>query len=236
MEKINLDNYKGIIFDLDGVIYNIIDAIKKAVEDIINKYNLTIDSNSILEEIAHLIEEIQHYPVPKIILNAYNLLKLDFLEGMSFMKKIRIAVFLFNQFNEYRGESGLFDGIYDIIDNMNKKKLNLAILTNNQKAYAEEVLKKYNLIKYFKTIVGFNEVSEVKPSPEGIVKIVRTWDLDPDEVIFIGDMTTDVQAGKAAEVTMVCVASGLAKKTDLQKKSPNYLVNNTEELKQLFNF
>ena len=134
MEKINLDDYKGIIFDLDGIIYNIINAIKKAVEDIIKKYNLTLDSNSILEEIAHLIEEIQHYPVPKIILNSYNLLKLDFLEGLSFMKKVRIVVFLFNQFNEYRGESGLFDGIYEIIDNMYKKKLGIRRSPSAEKA------------------------------------------------------------------------------------------------------
>ncbi|MBY8982931.1 MAG: HAD family hydrolase [Candidatus Lokiarchaeota archaeon] len=236
MEKINLDDYKGVIFDLDGVIYNIISAIKKAVEDIIKKYNLKIDTNSVLEEIAHLIEEIQHYPVPKIILNSFNLLKLDFLENLSFMKKVRIAIFLFNQFNEYRKDSGLFDGIYEIINNMYKKNLNLAILTNNQRSYAEEVLEKYNIKKYFKTIIGFNEVSKVKPNPEGILKIIKNWNLDPEEVIFIGDMTTDVQAGKSAEVTMICVASGLAKKSDLEEENPNYLVNNTQELRQLLDF
>ncbi|MBN1215318.1 MAG: HAD family hydrolase [Candidatus Lokiarchaeota archaeon] len=236
MEKINLDNYKGVIFDLDGVIYNIINAIKKAVEDVIKKYNLNIDIESVLEEIAHLIEEIQHYPVPKIILKSYDLLNLNFLKDLTFMKKVRIAVFLFNQFNIYREEAGLFEGIEDIIIKLKKKNINLAILTNNQKTYADEVLERYNLKKYFKTLVGFNEVSQVKPNPEGIIKIMKTWNLDPDEVIFIGDMTTDIQAGKAAEVTMICVASGLAKKIDLEKHKPNFLVNNTEELKQLFDF
>ncbi|MBY9007004.1 MAG: HAD-IA family hydrolase [Candidatus Lokiarchaeota archaeon] len=235
MENLNLDNYRGVIFDLDGVIYNIINAVKKAVEDVIKKYNLNIDINTVLEEIAHLIEEIQHYPVPKIILKSYDLLKLDFLKEISYMKKVRIAIFLFNQFNEYRKDSGLFEGIEEIIKQLYKKNINLAILTNNQRTYAEEVLEKYNLNKYFKTLIGFNEVSKVKPNPEGLVKIMKTWNLDPDEVIFIGDMTTDIQAGKAAEVTMVCVASGLAKSSDLKEYKPNYLVNNTEELKQLFN-
>ena len=54
------------------------------------------DENSVLEEIAHLIEEIQHFPVPKIILKSYDLLKLDFLKEITFMKKVRIAIFLFN--------------------------------------------------------------------------------------------------------------------------------------------
>ncbi|MDX1798792.1 MAG: HAD hydrolase-like protein [Candidatus Lokiarchaeia archaeon] len=103
MEKITLSNYKGIIFDLDGVIYDITEAIKKAVDDGIEKYQLeNINRDEVMEEIAHLIEEIQNYPVPKILLNSFELLQVKFLEGLSFFKKLRIAIFLFNQFNKYK--------------------------------------------------------------------------------------------------------------------------------------
>ncbi|MBD3215997.1 MAG: HAD-IA family hydrolase [Candidatus Lokiarchaeota archaeon] len=234
MEKITLDKYKGIIFDLDGVIYDITDAIKKAVEDGVEKYQLDVLVDSVLQEIAHLIEEIQHYPVPKIILNSYDLLQVEFLHNMSYMKKLRIAVFLFNQFNEYREDATIFKGIDEIIDELHKKDLNLAILTNNKSQYAEEILEKFNLFEYFPTIVGFNDVSEVKPSPEGILKIIEKWNMNPEEVIFIGDMTTDVEAGKAAGVTMVCLSSGLAEKDALMEHKPDYLVENTNELKELF--
>lgn len=235
MENINLEKIRGIIFDLDGVIYDITDAIKKAVEDGVEKYKLEVEVDSVLQEIAHLIEEIQHYPVPKIILNSYELLKVEFLGDMSYMKKLRIAVFLFNQFNEYREDSSLFNGIEELIENLSNKNLKLAILTNNKSQYAGEVLDKFDLTKYFPTIIGFNDVSEVKPSPEGILKIIDKWSMNPEEVIFIGDMTTDIEAGKAAGVKMVCVASGLAEKHSLLEQKPDYLVENTEELKELFN-
>ncbi|MFO7797812.1 MAG: HAD family hydrolase, partial [Promethearchaeia archaeon] len=62
METLNLENYKGIIFDLDGVIYDITNAITKAVEDGVEKYKLEVKIDDVLQEIAHLIEEIQHYP------------------------------------------------------------------------------------------------------------------------------------------------------------------------------
>ena len=84
MDKINLNNYKGIIFDLDGVIFNITEAIRKAVDDGIEKYDLSVNRDDIMEEVAHLIEEIQNYPVPKILLNSYELLKVEFLKGISF--------------------------------------------------------------------------------------------------------------------------------------------------------
>jgi HAD superfamily hydrolase (TIGR01549 family) len=190
-----------------------------------------------MEEIAHLIEEIQNYPVPKILLNSYDLLKVQFLEGISFFKKLRIAIFLFNQFNKYKdAESTIFKGIDKLLAKIHGKKLKLAILTNNKSQYAEEVLDKFNLTKFFDTIVGFNDVTEVKPSPEGIQIILKKWRIKPSEALFIGDMSTDVDAGKAANVKMVCVASGLAQKETLKEHNPDILVENTEELINLFNF
>ncbi len=237
MEKINLEKYKGIIFDLDGVIYDITESIKKAVDDGIEKYQLSINRDEVMEEIAHLIEEIQNYPVPKILLNSYELLKVKFLEGLSFFKKIRIAIFIFNQFNKYKDqESTIFEGIDKLISKLYNKRLNLAILTNNKSTYAEDVLEKFNLTKYFNTIIGFNDVSETKPNPEGILKILDKWGVKTSEAIFIGDMTTDIDAGRAANVKMVCVASGLAQKEILIKYKPDILVNDTNELIQLFGF
>jgi len=237
MEKINLEKYKGIIFDMDGVIYNISEAIEKAVDDSVEKYEMNVKTEEVMEELAHLIEEIQNFPVPKILLNSYDLLEVKFLEGLSYFKKLRIAIFLFNQFNKYKDtESSIYKGIDELIKNIYNKKLKLAILTNNKSQYAEEVLEKYNLTKFFNTIIGFNEVSEVKPSPEGILKILNKWKIKPSETIFIGDMTTDVDAGKSADVKMVCVASGLAKKETLLEHNPDILVDNTEQLIQLFDF
>jgi len=235
MEKINLDKFKGLIWDLDGTIYDITAAIKKAVDDVIEKYDLSVNPNEVMEEVAHLIEEIQNYPVPKILLNSYELLKVKFLEGITFFKKVRIAIFLFNQFNKYKeAESTLFEGIEDLLRSLFNKKLNMAILTNNKSQYAEEVLEKFNLTKYFNTIIGFNDVSEVKPNPEGILKILNKWKIKSSEAIFIGDMTTDVDAGKAAQVKMICVASGLAQKQTLQQHQPDILVDDTKQLIQLF--
>ena len=114
--------------------------------------------------------------------------------------------------------------------------MKLAILTNNKSQYAEEVLEKFNITKYFNPIIGFNEVSEVKPSPEGILKILDQWKIKPSEAIFIGDMTTDIEAGKSANVKMICVASGLAKKEILLEYNPDILVDNTEQLIKLFSF
>lgn len=231
----DLNNIKGVIFDLDGVIYDIGPSLKKAVEDGVEKYKLSIDLESVLQEVAHLIEDIQNYPVPKILLNSYDLLKdAEFVKGLSYLKKMRIALFLFNQFNKYRAEAKTFEGIDDLLAKLSKK-VKLAILTNNKSTYAEEVLVKFNLDKYFDVIIGFNDVTENKPSPEGILKILTKWNMKDTDVAFIGDMTSDILAGKAANVSTVSVATGLAKKQALLDNNPDFLVDSPKELKNLFN-
>ena len=236
MKQINLNNYKGIIFDLDGVIYNITGAIEKAVDDIVKKYELNVEKKDVMQEIAHLIEDLQNYAVPEIILNSYDLLKINFMEGLSYFNKLRIGIFLFTQFNKYKdAESTIYRGIDTLIEDLHKRKFKLAILTNNKSTYAEEVLRKYNLHKYFNCIIGFNDISETKPSPEGIKLILNRWKMKSNEVIFIGDMTSDVDAGKAADVTTICVASGLAQKEDLQNHNPDILLNTIDDLITFFN-
>ena len=235
METINLSKVKGIIFDMDGVIFDIISSVQQSVEDAINKYKLkngNIEEG--LQEVAHLIEDLQNYPIPQIILNSYNLLQISLLEGHRLIKKLRIAVYVFNQFNLYKEEAGIFEGIDELIKSLHGQHKKLAILTNNKNTHAEEVLKKFEIDKYFDILVGFNEVSEVKPSPEGILKILDKWKVKDSEVIFIGDMVTDILAGQAANVKTISVASGLVKKESLLANNPDYLVNNTEELKKLF--
>ncbi len=233
MDKINLSEIKGIVFDLDGVIFDVTGAIKKSIQDAVEKYKIQVNIDDVLQEMAHLIEDLQHYPIPKIILNSYDLLKVQFLEGMTFLKKLRVGIFIYNQFNKYKQDAKIFEGIAVLISKLSQN-IKLAILTNNKNTHAEEVLKKFDLNKYFEMIVGFNEVTEVKPSPEGINLILDKWNIKPSEAVFIGDMSTDILAGKAANVKMVCVASGLAQKEDLLKHEPDILVNDTQELIKVF--
>ena len=132
-------------------------------------------------------------------------------------------------------ESRLFKDIDNLVSDLSNKKLKLAILTNNKSSYAEDVLSKFVLTKFFDPIIGFNDVSKVKLDPEGIIKILEKWKIKPSQAIFVGDMATDIDAGKAANVRMICVSSGLAKKETLLKYEPDIIVNNTEELIKIFN-
>ena len=76
---------------------------------------------------------------------------------------------------------------------------------------------------------------KVKPDPEGLLKILEIEKVKAKEVIFIGDMISDTDAGKNANIKTVAIASGILPVEKLAAENPYALVHNIRELQQLFN-
>jgi phosphoglycolate phosphatase len=230
-----LSGKKLVIFDVDGVIFDIVEAIRETVKEGIEKYHLKANVEDAMEEVGHVLEFAQSMPIPELVLNSNELFgKLSLFEGLTVLKRLRIAASFYGSFRQKKEQCGLFDGIEDVIKGLSKKGLRLAILSNNKRSYVIEALKKQNLEGYFGNILGFNEVSKTKPDPEGLLKILEMEKIQANEAIFIGDMVSDVQCGKSAKVNTIAVASGLAPKEKLVAEQPFQLVNTIREMQKLF--
>ena len=59
--------------------------------------------------------------------------------------------------------------------------------------------------------------------------------IDKSSTIFVGDMTSDVKAGKAAGIYTIAVATGLVPKERLGLENPDLLLTGTDELCAQFN-
>ena len=239
---IDFSSVKFIIFDFDGVLFNGLEAIKLGIKDAIAKYSLNdVDYMQAVDEIALLIQKLMAIPIPKIILQSYQLLKeLAFLNGKSYFKKLQIGLSIYQQYLKEIEELGLYEGIPEMLSILDGKGIKFAILTSGMKSSVLEKLKKFGIDSYFpdELIIGAGEVSpgRVKPDPEGIEIIVQRADLssllDENGIIFIGDMHTDVQAGKNAfegkGVKTVGIKSGYDSK--LAEKNPDLLLETTTQL------
>jgi len=228
-----LDGVKLVIFDVDGVIFDIVDAIRETVEEGIEKYKIKTETQDAMRQVAHLLEVVQSIPFPQIILNSYDLLNIDMLNQYTLLTKLRIAASFYSNFRAKKESCDLFPGIEDLIKGLNKKGYKLAILSNNKKSYVIEALEKRQLTKYFDEILGFNEVEKTKPDPEGLIKIMQKFNVKPEQCIFIGDMVTDILAGRAAKIKTIAVSSGLVAKEKLINETPNVIVNDIIELKAM---
>jgi len=82
------------------------------------------------------------------------------------------------------------------------------IITNTPKVCAYEILKQFDLEKYFDVVITSDDVNKAKPDPEIVLKACEFLDVEPREVILVGDTNSDVRAGKAAGCTVIGVNIG----------------------------
>ena len=95
----------------------------------------------------------------------------------------------------------LFLGVKITLKKLNLNNINLSIVSSSSNKTILEDFKNKNIANYFDLIIGYEDVSELKPNPEGIYKIMDFYnDTNPKNYLFVGDSYKDLQAAKNAGV------------------------------------
>jgi len=112
----------------------------------------------------------------------------------------------------------------------NKTKV---ILSNKKDAFIKKILDIHNLAGYFAEIHGGDTAPCLKPDPCAVNGIIAKYGTHKDRVLFIGDMTVDIETGKNANVRTCAVSYGFHDKDKLKEFGPDLLVDDLMELKDL---
>ncbi len=85
-----------------------------------------------------------------------------------------------------------------------KEQCHLLVLTNNLGTAAATALGKLGLKPYFEHIFGRGQVSELKPSPQGLAEIIRLYpQISKKQMAVIGDAAIDYQAAKGCGLKFI---------------------------------
>lgn len=94
-----------------------------------------------------------------------------------------------------------FDGIYpdviEVLDALRARGMPMGIVTGKSRS-SWEIGKLTADLGQFDVLVMDDDVSEPKPSPEGILAAVDALKVDAQHTIYVGDSTTDIAAALAA--------------------------------------
>jgi len=99
-------------------------------------------------------------------------------------------------------------GIYGILDFLKENGVPMGIISNGLgKGYGHDVLKKFDLEKYFEVQMFREDITRAKPYPDPILQALGKMKYQPqkgDVVWYIGDRHKDVKAALAAEFYLPC--------------------------------
>lgn len=97
-------------------------------------------------------------------------------------------------------------GAVELVRELAGRGCQLAILTRNARELAHVTLKAIGLADCFaKELVLGRDEAAPKPSPDGLLKIAQAWDVDPSELVMVGDYRIDLECGRTAGARTVLV-------------------------------
>ena len=89
-------------------------------------------------------------------------------------------------------------------------------------------------MEYIDHVEGDDDVSQLKPHPEHILRVCTKLDVEPKNTVVIGDTVMDIKAGKSANCRTIGVLWGAMSMDDLSDAGADYLARNPEVLVELF--
>jgi pyrophosphatase PpaX len=102
-----------------------------------------------------------------------------------------------------------FPGITALLKELDRDGLLLAVVSSRRLAALHRGLDATGLGSHFPVVIGLDDVTTPKPSPEGLILALERLGVSPARGVFVGDSDHDVEAGRRAGVTVWRAAWGL---------------------------
>lgn len=210
MQSLDTKKIKAIVFDMDGTLVN----------------TTKIDLGIFNDILKFRIKNIADYFGPSVY---------DIFSKLHFEGKIKtephILVKLWHQMYKDKIKNKiLFSSETTSTLKYLKKKYLLGIITGSDKYITNITLKDYT--KYFNNVLTSNDYLLPKPNAESLIKISNLLNVNPDEILYVGDNYKDILFAKNAGSQSAAKIDVLYGKKILKSFCPNLIITKISELKK----
>lgn len=103
----------------------------------------------------------------------------------------------------------LLDPVPETVAALRNFGIQLGIVTLKYRYRVESVLNRDHLLDAFEVIIGFEDVSEHKPNPKGLLVAMDRLDCVRQDCCYVGDSVTDAKTAQRADTDFIAVLSGV---------------------------
>lgn len=206
-----MHEFKAVLFDVDGTLLDTKEFIFQAYEYTLDKHGLPAKDRS---EIAALIGQ----PLGTVY---------ELLAPGADTKTLSNTHRLFQ--SKHLGLSKPYPGTKKTLEALKSSGLKLAVVTTRSKVTAVKTLELAYLLEHIDYVVALEDVVNLKPHPEPLLKALDYLDEKPVNAVMIGDADVDVLAGKNAGTATIGVTYGFHGKTIIDSE-PDWVIDDIEEI------
>ena len=127
----------------------------------------------------------------------------------------------------------LYPGIAGLLAALRAQERQAGIISSKKGAILRANCDALGISAQIDVFIGSDDVAHYKPHPDGITRALARLDRPAASAIYIGDATTDIEAGRAAGVQTCAVTWGAHDATTLAAARPDALVHGVSALQHL---
>jgi len=189
-----------ILFDLDGTLIDSTEAILESFE------------------VAYFVQKCEKPSIDRVLALIGH--PLSFMFEHLGVPKSRVEEFVNSYKNHYRTVSKpktklLPHAKESLIEA--KKIAKLGVVTTKTARYSKELLIHLEIMDFFETLIGFEDVINPKPDPEPILKAMRNLNSLNEHTWMIGDTCLDIVSAEKSNIQSVALTCGYGKIEDLNR-------------------
>lgn len=120
----------------------------------------------------------------------------------------------------------------ELIRDLKADGYTIGIVSSKKKEMVEYGVQLIGLENQFDVIIGYDEVKQHKPSPEGIFNACKALGIDHDNCIYVGDTSTDIVASNNAGIYSIAYLTHPERRNAIYEAKPNTTVEDLLEIKE----
>ncbi len=212
--------YKAVIFDLDGTLVNSLEDLADATNYALKSFGQQVHS---AEELKQMVGE----GTRTLISRALNNENTELIEPVLMKMREKYMQICLDKSRPYKG-------LQEVVTELAKKKIKLAVLTNKDEKMAQKIVSHF-FGGLFQIVKGTIEAVAVKPEPTAVLQVLEKLGVRPEETIFVGDSKIDVQTAKAAGIKAVGVSWGFRSRGELVEAGADAVIEEAAALLKILN-
>ena len=208
--------YQTILFDLDGTLTDPGEGITNSVAYALEKYGIKVKDRT----------ELYKFIGPPLLDS--------FMEFYGFTEEqAREAIVFYRQYFTTKGmfENQVYEGITELLENLKKAGKRLIVATSKPYEFSVEILKHFDLLKYFDYVSGAT-LDETRSAKGDIIQYaLRQNELENiSEIVMVGDRKHDVIGARQNGIDTIGVLYGYGSKKELEEAGAKYLASFPQEV------
>lgn len=122
----------------------------------------------------------------------------------------------------------LFDGVRDMLSQMEKRKIRRGIITRNCGAAVSLIFP--DICDYCEVFLPRETAGRVKPHPGHILETLARMDVSPARAVMVGDHPMDIRAGRNSGTRTAGVLTGSSGREDLLRAGADIIVPSAPDI------